>query len=345
MTRDLLTDRETARILGKKINTLYKTVDFFDSNDEDEWDLIEGEHFEFTRQSGDYRERRFYEEGVEALAEYFDRNTPGLIKLVAEALTHRRRKRKQMLVSRRITQELIEAGSMLEVRGELGFVSRKTCINVLQTNGRGINNSIDRLSQLGLLDGEEGLEIEKHFLLSDEGEKIWSQRGLANMAIDMSNNSRITKARKAWVGAVGEVVEDCFKVEVKRLAAAPQRIDKAIAKAKRAARDTCQVTGKKKARGRELSLDGHHLFDKSNRSDLADFHDNILVVESSIHSDFHSWKGGSGCEPKDFLNYSSEIRGDLFDSSNSRSMERFNRLTVKLTQLQKNYENNHLRYH
>ena len=240
---------------------------------------------------------------------------------------------------------MIESGSLLEVRGELGFVGRKTCINVLQTNGRGINNSIDRLSQSGMLDGEEGLEIEKHFLLSEEGEKIWSQKGLASMAIDMSHNSSINKARKAWVGAVGEVVEDCFKIEIKRLAAAPLRIDQAIAKAKRAVRDTCQVTGKKKARGKDLSLDGHHLFDKSKRSDLADFSDNILVVESSIHSDFHSWKGGSGCEPKDFLNYSSEIRGDLFDSSNSRSMERFNRLTVKLTQLQKNYENNHLRYH
>ena len=345
MTRDLLTDRETARILGKQINTLYKTVDFFDSDDKDEWDLVEGEHFEFTTRSGDYRERRFYEEGVEALAEYFDRNTPGIIKLVGEALTHRRRKRKQMLVSRRITQELIESGSLLEVRGELGFVGRKTCINVLQTNGRGINNSIDRLSQSGMLDGEEGLEIEKHFLLSEVGEKIRSQKGLASMAIDMSHNSSINKARKAWVGAVGEVVEDCFKIEIKRLAAAPLRIDQAIAKAKRAVRDTCQVTGKKKARGKDLSLDGHHLFDKCNRSDLADFSDNILVVESSIHSDFHSWKGGSGCEPKDFLNYSSEIRGDLFDSSNARSMERFNRLTVKLTQLQKNYENNHLRYH
>jgi hypothetical protein len=345
MTRDLLTDRETARILGKKINSLYKTVDFFDSDDKDEWDLVEGEHFEFTTRSGDYRERRFYEEGVEALAEYLDRNTPGIIKLVGEALTHRRRKRKQMLVSRRITQELIESGSLVEVRGELGFVGRKTCINVLQTNGRGINNSIDRLSQSGMLDGEEGLEIEKHFLLSEEGEKIWSQKGLASMAVDMSHNSSINKARKAWVGAVGEVVEDCFKIEIKRLAAAPLRIDQAIAKAKRAVRDTCQVTGKKKARGKDLSLDGHHLFDKSNRSDLADFSDNILVVESSIHSDFHSWKGSSGCEPKDFLNYSSEIRGDLFDSSNSRSMERFNRLTVKLTQLQKNYENNHLRYH
>jgi hypothetical protein len=342
--RDLLTDKETARILGKRIDTLYKTIDFFDSDDKDEWQLVEGEHFEFTTKTGEYRERRFYEEGVEALAEYFDRNTPGLIKLVAEALTHRRRRRKQMLVSRRITQELIETGSLLEVRGELGFVSRKTCINILQTNGLGINNSIERLCQTGLLDGQEGLELEQHFLLSEEGERIWSQRGLASMAIDMCNNSSINKSRKAWVGAVGEVVEDCFKSEIKRLAAAPLRIDKAIAKAKRAARDTCQVTGKKKARGKELSLDGHHLFDRHNRPDLADFHDNILVVESSIHADFHSWRGGGGCEPRHFLQYSSEIRGDLFDSSNSRAMERFNGLTVRLTQLQRNYENNHLRY-
>ena len=343
--RDLLTDKESAKILGKRIDTLYKTIDFFDADDKDEWELNEGEHFEFTTRSGEYRERRFYEEGVEALAEYFDRNTPGLIKIVAEALTHRRRRRKQMLVSRRITQELIETGSLLAVRGELGFVSRKTCINILQTNGRGINNSIERLCQTGLLDGEEGLEIEKHFLLSDEGEKIWSQKGLASMAVDMSNNSSITKARKAWVGAVGEVVEECFKTEIKRLEAAPLRIDKAVAKAKRAARDTCQVTGRRRARGRELSLDGHHLFDKSNRPDLADFHDNILVIESSIHSDFHGWQGRNGCEPKHFLQYSSEIRGDLFDSSNNRAMERFNSLTVRLIQLQKNYENNHLRYH
>ena len=345
MSRDLLTDRETARVLGKRINTLYKTVDFFDKYDDDEWDLVEGEHFEFVNASSDYPERRFYEEGVMALAEYFDRNTPGLIKVVTEALTHRRRRLKQMLVSRRITQELIESGSLLAVRGELGFVSRKTCINILQTNGRGINNSIDRLCQSGLLEGEEGLELEKHFLLSDEGEKIWSQKGLASMAVDMTCNSSITKSRKAWVGAVGEVVEDCFKTEIKRLAAAPQRIDNAIAKAKRAARDTCQVTGKKKARGKLMKLDGHHLFDKVNRPDLADFHDNILVLESSIHADFHSWKGGGGCEPRDFLRYSSEIRLDLFDASNRNAMKRFNRLTVKLTQLQKNYENNHLRYH
>ena len=79
MSRDLLTDRETARVLGKRINTLYKTVDFFDKYDDDEWDLVEGEHFEFVNASSDYPERRFYEEGVMALAEYFDRNTPCLL--------------------------------------------------------------------------------------------------------------------------------------------------------------------------------------------------------------------------------------------------------------------------
>lgn len=343
--RDLLTDKETARILGKRIDTLYKTVDFFDEDSRDEWELNEGEHFEFVTKTGRLRERRFYEEGVEALAEYYDRNTPGLLRLVEEALTRRRRRRKQMLVSRRITQELIETGSLVEVRGELGFVSRRTCINILQTNGKGINNSLERLARAGGLEGQEGLELEKHFLLQEDGEKIWSQRGLASIAIDMSNNSKINKTRKAWVSAVGEVVEDCFKTEVKRLAAAPLRIDKAIAKAKRAANETCQVTGRKRARGKELSLDGHHLFDRIHRPDLADLHENILIVESGIHSQFHSWQGREACEPKDFMKFLSEVRGDVFDSSNSRAMERFNSLTVRITKLQKNFEENHLRYH
>ena len=165
------------------------------------------------------------------------------------------------------------------------------------------------------------------------------------MAVDMSHNSSINRSRKAWVRAVGDVVEGCFQTEIKRLASADQRIDNAVARAKRAARETCQVTGKRKSRSNDLTLDGHHLFDKANRPDLSDFHDNILVMTSSIHSDFHSWHGGHGCEPKHFLNYTSEIRHDLYDPSNSAAMKRLHRLTVKLTQLQKNYENNRLRYH
>ena len=343
--RDLLTDKETAKILGKRIDTLYKDIDFFDKFDDDEWELNEGEHFEFVTKSGKMRERRFYEEGVEALARYYEQDETGILSIVIEALTHRRRRRKRMLVSRRITQELIESGGIIETRGELAFVNKSSTIKILQTNGVGLRNSIERLKNGDSLEGQEGLELEKHFLLTEKDEKIWSQKGLASIAVDMRHKSSLKKSRKAWVEAVGEVVEDCFKAEIKRLQAAPKRIDQAIVRAKRAANDTCQVTGAKKKRGKQLQLDGHHLFDKSTRPDLADLIDNILVVENSIHSEFHSWKGGGGkCVPKDFLDFLSQVRGDLFDSTNARTTERHSKLVARLVALQSNYEGNHLRY-
>ena len=76
--RDLLTDKETAKILGKRIDRLYKDVDFFDKYDDDEWELNEGEHFEFVARTGVIKERRFYEEGVEALARYYEKDQSGI---------------------------------------------------------------------------------------------------------------------------------------------------------------------------------------------------------------------------------------------------------------------------
>ena len=92
-----------------------------------------------------------------------------------------------------------------------------------------------------------------------------------------------------------------------------------------------------------LPFDGHHLFDKLNRPDFADLHENILVIQS-LFIRVPSMDRQKVCEPKDFLKFASELKGDLFDSTSSKAMERFNTLTIKLTSLQKNYENNHLRY-
>ena len=342
--RDLLTDRETAKLLRIKINSLYKTVDFFDEFDDDEWDLIEGEHFEYVQRHGELKERRFTEEGVEALAKYLEGDQQGLFSKVLESLTQRKRKRKQLLVSRRITQELIDGDGLVEAVGNLLFVDRKTSINILQTNGLGINNAIKRLAKADSLDGQESLEIDHHFIVAEDGSHAWSQKGIASIALDMNQHSRITKARRAWVAAVGEVIEDCFKKEVKRLESAPTRITNAISKAKRASNNTCQVTGSSKARGKILELDGHHLFDKSTRPDLADLHENILVMQSSIHDDFHSWKRGNKCVPSDFLDYLNEARLDLIDPVNSRAEARYEKLLRKLHKLQVNYEGNKLRY-
>jgi len=241
-------------------------------------------------------------------------------------------------------QTSLKATSLIRVRGNLGFVMRKACINILQTNDKGMNYSVKRLQKAGSLEGQEALEIEKHYLKTDEGETIWSQKGIASIAIDMQNNATFNKSRKAWIRAVGDVVEGCFKAEIKRINAAPRRIEKTISSAKSHAGHRCQITGKKQTRGNNLKLDGHHLFDRTTRPDLADLHENILVIEEGIHTQFHIWKGSGACEPKDFLHYASEVRIDLFDSSNSRAMDRFNKLTIRLTKLQKNYENYHLRY-
>ncbi len=344
--RDLLTDKEAAKILSRSTTSLYKTVRYFDKHDDDEWELLEGVHFEYLTNSGEpeLRSRRFTEEGVEALASYYEKDNNGFLASVMEALTHRRRRRKQMLVSRRITQEFIESSHPVEVRGELAFVDRSTTINILQTNGKGLNNCKKRLFSNGSLEGQEGLEIGKQFLLTEEDEILWSQKGLASIAVDMSHNSSLKKSRRAWVDAVGDVVEDCFKMEIKRIQAAPMRLEKAISSAKRIANFRCQVTGRKKTRSNNLSLDGHHLFDKSTRPDLADLHDNILVVQGDIHSEFHSWKGSGPCFPKDFLDYLSEVRLDLVEPVNLAASKRYNKLVARLTKLQNNYQDNRLRY-
>ncbi len=77
--QDLLTDKETARILKIRIEKLYQTVDFFDKYDDDDWDLIEHEHFEFVQRAGEFRSRRFTEEGVEAMARYLEKDEHGIL--------------------------------------------------------------------------------------------------------------------------------------------------------------------------------------------------------------------------------------------------------------------------
>ncbi len=128
---------------------------------------------------------------------------------------------------------MIDGDGIVDSVGHLLFVDRKTSINILQTNGLGINNSIKRLAKADSLDGQESLEIDEHFMVTEDGSHAWSQKGIASIALDMKQYSKITKARRAWVAAVGEVIEDCFKKEVKRLESAPTRITNAISKAKR----------------------------------------------------------------------------------------------------------------
>jgi hypothetical protein len=279
---------------------------------------------------------------VEALARYIEATEKtGVLGWFRERLFKLKQKRKQLLVSRRITQEFIEAGGTLEIRGDLAFVSRKTTVGILQTNYKGLYNSWERLRTAGTEEGEEALVIEKDFLQSEERQVLISQRGIARVARDMRANSSITKTRQAWIEAVGEVVEACFNSEIGYLT---EGVDRAMKRAKAAAGHRCKITGRKAAVHKKIDLDGHHLFDRRSRPDLADLPENILVLVPDLHREFHRWKSGP-CAPKDVLGFIETARGDLFDPVNSRDMKRLRTLTHRLQRFQSEREGQKLRYH
>lgn len=346
--RDLLTDNETAKILGKTPTKLYKIVDKFDAIPDDEWDLEEGLHFEYVGPAipgwGGKRRRDFTEEGVEAIARYIEATEKngvfGWMLDMRDRLLQAKKKRKQLLVSRRITQEFVEAGPTVEIRGALAFVTRKSTVSILQTNFKGFNNSWQRVRLAdGQAEGEQSLEVGKDFLENEARQLLLSQRAIARVARDMRHNSRISKTRRAWIEAVEEVVESCFQAEIRALTDGAER---AVKRAKSAAGNRCEVTGKGSSRQNRLELAGHHLFDRISRPDLADLSDNVIAIETELHRAFHSWKPGP-CSPNDFLQYLGTRGADLFDPVNSRAMARLQKLTRRLNHLQMTQQA--IRYH
>lgn len=231
-------------MLGIPVSKLYRICDFFDSDSEDAWDLIEGEFFEY--EPGQARKRRFYEEGVMAIAKYLEETEGGsFLARLKEFFTHHRARVTRALVQRRIIQ-VTQDRSTLVIRGDLLFLQQRSVVRVLGTNGKGMAGTLRRIEEESAgLDGAEGLEIDVHFADFDDAEgRHWSQRGIARLARTMHERGRITKARKAWVKAVADVAEDCFEVQRKVLESHEARVKGAMERARTKAK-ACVVTQQK----------------------------------------------------------------------------------------------------
>jgi hypothetical protein len=346
--RDAFSDKEAAKMLGIPVSKLYRICDFFDSDPDDAWDLIEGEFFEF--EPGQARKRRFYEEGVMAIAKYLEETEGGsFLARLKEFFTHHRARVTRALVQRRIIQVTQDRAGLV-IRGELVFLQQRSVVRVLGTNGKGMAGTLRRIEEESAgLDGAEGLEIDVHFAdFEDADSRHWSQRGIARLARTMHERGRITKARKAWVKAVADVAEDCFEVQRKVLESHEARVRTAMERARSKAK-ACAVTQKKPnaADRNPIELEAHHLFDAASRPDLAALDDNLLVISSALHRNFHKWMGNRPCEPKDFVDYL--LRNELthFEGSPStraRQEARQQKLIHRLELLQARYEGNRLLY-
>ena len=346
--RDAFSDKETARMLGISPGKLYKICDFFDAHPDDPWELIEGEFFEF--EPGQARKRRFYEEGVMAIARYLEETEGGsVLARLKEFLTHHRARVTRALVQRRIIQ-VTQDRSALEIRGELVFLEQRAVIRVLGTNGRGLHGTVRRIADEGAgLEGAEPLRIGVDFAdIDGKDQRHWSQRGIVRLARTMHEQGRITKARKAWVKAVADVAEDCFEVQRKLLESHEARVRDAKDRARRRA-GRCAVTQQtpKPSASQPIELDVHHLFDAVSRPDLAALDENLLVITSTLHRNFHRWMHGRPCEPKDFVDYL--LRNELTHfqgspSTQARQEKRQQKLIHRLELLQARFEGNRLLY-
>ncbi len=299
----LMSAEETSQILGIKLKRLYEICNSFDVRDDDEWDLIEGEHFEWF--SKPQRTRQFYEEGAMAIAKYLQETVQakrfiGIIDKVVESLTNRRKHTRQMLVRRRVISEIQDLKGVI-VRGNLVFLDRPKAIRILATNGKGLNSAARREQQNSSLSGRAPMEGGVHYDTVD-GTEYWSQGGLVRIAQNMSENLS-KKSRKAWTEAVAEVYEPAIEQQRKYLDSFETKVQKAMREVKELAKNKCQVSLVIKRPDDQFDMHVHHLFDKSTRPDLATLHENLLVMHEDVHDGFHKWHGSGSCEPKHFIEY------------------------------------------
>ena len=333
---DLLSAEETADILGIKLARLYKICDTFDARTDDQWDLVEGEHFEWL--SKNKRTRRFHEEGAMAIARYIQETDTagkfaGFIDAVVEKFTNRRKRTRQLLVRRRVILE-VQSLDGVSVQGNLVFIERSKVIRILATNGKGLNSAARREQQNSSLSGREPMEKGVHFDAIEDIEH-WSQRGLVRIAQNMSENLS-QKSRKAWTEAVAEVYEDAIEQQRKYLDSFDAKVRKAKDEAKKLANYRCQVTQEKQQPHAPFDLHAHHLFDQATRPDLATLHENLLVMHKEVHDGFHNWHGGGSCEPKDFVEYLTTVESWRFKTPKLTS--HLHQLINRLERLQQSFE-------
>jgi hypothetical protein len=346
--RASFSDKETAKILNVTVVKLYRICKFFDLDPDDEWDLIQGEFFDYA--PGQAKKRRFYEEGVMAIAKYLE-ETEGtsFLAKINEFFTHHRARVTRALVTRRIIQ-VTQDRSAFEIQGDLLFLDQRALVKVLGTNGRGMVNTIRRIEEECAEGKSQGLKKGEHFAdFEGKDRRHWSQLGLVRLAKNMHEKGKISKARKSWVKAVEDVGQECLAAQLKFIESHEARIRAAKARARAKAAGRCTVTQQrqKQSDSNPIVLDVHHLFDAATRPDLAALDENLLVITSSLHSSFHQWMGSNPCTPEDFVDYLLTNELTCFQGSAStqaRQEQRLQKLIYQLEQLQSRFEGNRLLY-
>lgn len=311
-----ITDKELAEALDISIEKLCDICDFFDSDPDDDWELVKDFHFKW----GPYGSRVFSAEGAVEICNYLEHNQKErpLLKRWKRWLLQRDRRLKGLMIAKRIQEISVLGTSHLVYQSGRAFLAPRACRGVLGLGRRQdiLNRTFVEIQRCENVEIEP-LKIEEDFLVLEDENRYFSRSGLA--AISKQLGVRLTqKHRREWVKVVADYAPKALDTLEKYEADKDKRIQRAMDRVRRQAKGRCQITNRRRA-VHKFDLEIHHLFDKESYPQFADMEMNLIAMASDIHSHFHQWMGGSSvsCTVEDMEKYIEEFNNSLFPKGNA----------------------------
>lgn len=320
---------ELADALDIEVDQLYNICDFFDSDPNDSWELIEDFHFKW----GPLRSRIFSPEGAVEICNYLEENKEErpVLKRWKRWFLQRDRKLKGLMIAKRIQEISALGDGQIVFQNSRAFLSPRACREVL---GLGKRQDVLRRAFEEIQRSEnteiEILEIGSDFIkLDDKDNHYLSRSGLASVSKQLSIKLS-QKHRQEWVKVVAEYAPKALLTIEKYEEDRQVRIKQAMDSVRRRAKKRCQITDRRQdAHGFDLEV--HHLFDKKHHPQLADVELNLIAIASDVHLHFHQWMGGPHvpCTVEDMERYIAEFSSHLFSGDN---IEQATKVAIRLSQ-------------
>jgi hypothetical protein len=313
--KEIFTIREAELIQWLSIShkRLDEIVSFFDADPNDDWDLVEGDDYQFVNK--EKKLRNFSPKGAFKIASYIEKNEKrGIFYKFKEFFTKHDQKIRRSLARKLIFAELTDSGEIQVCQG-LAMIHKQSLRRILETNGSKLNKTVNHLQQRT----DKPLELGVDFYEDEKREFWFSESGIVMISKSMSE-TLTNKSRQEMSKMIAMEFPLAFKEIQEHLDDDTKQkieIEKAKKRAKTRDKNTCQVTGQKPDKDVEFNLAVHHLYSVQKYPHLATLDLNLVTIKEEIHQEFHGNLGGfhQPCTIENFIEflhiYYPEYQGNL----------------------------------
>ena len=292
---------------------LDEIVSFFDADPNDDWDLVEGDDYQFVNK--EKKLRNFSPKGAFKIASYIEKNEKrGIFYKFKEFFTKHDQKIRRSLARKSIFAELTDSGEIQVYQG-VAMIHKQSLRRILETNGSKLNKTVNHLQQRT----DKPLELGVDFYEDEKREFWFSESGIVMISKSMSE-TLTNKSRQEMCKMIAMEFPLAFKEIQENLDDDTKQkieIEKAKKRAKTRDKNTCQVTGQKPDKDVEFNLAVHHLYSVQKYPHLATLDLNLVTIKEEIHQEFHGNLGGfhQPCTIENFIEflhiYYPEYQGNL----------------------------------